>query len=244
MRALTPTTPATDALSCDVAVIGGGPAGVAAALRAAELGARVVLLEAEKLGGTCVNSGCVPTRVLAKTARLVREVRTAHEYGIAATGEIDWPGLVRRVRATVDRVRDTKRDAERLAAAGVTVVIDGRASFRDGKTLVTEGGTTVFADSVIVAVGGHSRPLPIPGAELGDRTGACARPAGAAEAGGDHRRGEHGVQLTTILRSFRAQVTLLDLAQRILTPSDPAISRRSPQRSASRASRCTPGSRA
>ncbi|MCY7413205.1 MAG: FAD-dependent oxidoreductase, partial [Salinibacterium sp.] len=61
----------------DLIVIGAGPAGTAAALRAAELGATVVVAEADRTGGTCVNSGCVPTRVLAKAARLIREVRTA-----------------------------------------------------------------------------------------------------------------------------------------------------------------------
>ena len=94
---MTPTTPGTD-LTADVAVIGAGPAGVAAALRAAELGATVVLLEANRTGGTCVNSGCVPTRVLAKTARLMREVRTAHEYGIT-TGGSDRLGCDCRARA-------------------------------------------------------------------------------------------------------------------------------------------------
>lgn len=221
---MTPTASATEPLTADVAVIGGGPAGVAAALRAAELGASVVLLEAHRLGGTCVNSGCVPTRVLAKTARLMRDVRIAHEYGIAATGTIDWPATVARVRSTVDRVRAAKADADRLDAAGVTVVLDGRASFVDASTLVTEGGTTVSAQTVIVAVGGHSRPLPIPGAEL----------ATAPEHVLDlpelpHRvaiigAGNTGAQLTTILRSFGAEVTLLDVAERILMPSDPDIS--------------------
>ena len=66
----------------DLVVIGAGPAGTSAALRAAELGARVAVVEASRTGGTCVNTGCVPTRVLAKAARLVREVRVAHKYGI------------------------------------------------------------------------------------------------------------------------------------------------------------------
>ena len=66
----------------DVLVIGAGPAGTSAALRAAELGARVAVIEAERTGGTCVNTGCVPTRVLAKTARLAREVRIAHRWGL------------------------------------------------------------------------------------------------------------------------------------------------------------------
>ncbi|MDQ1175632.1 FAD-dependent oxidoreductase [Microbacterium sp. SORGH_AS_0421] len=76
-----------DADSYDIAVIGAGPAGTAAALRAAELGASVVVLEAGRVGGTCVNTGCVPTRVLAKAARLMRETplrrRLRHRGGRA-----------------------------------------------------------------------------------------------------------------------------------------------------------------
>ena len=103
----------------DVAVIGAGPAGTAAALRAAELGARVVVLEAARVGGTCVNTGCVPTRVLAKTARLIREARSAGDYGIrVGTPELDWPAVVARVGERVDAVRSIKREAERFAGRG------------------------------------------------------------------------------------------------------------------------------
>lgn len=102
----------------DVAVIGAGPAGTAAALRASELGARVVVLEAGRTGGTCVNTGCVPTRVLAKTARLIRESRHADDYGVrVGAPEIDWATTVERVHERVDRVRSIKREAERFAAA-------------------------------------------------------------------------------------------------------------------------------
>lgn len=80
-------------------VVVAGPAGTAAALRAAELGASVAVLEADGTGGTCVNHGCVPTRVLAKTARLVREVGTAARYGVGSTAaETNWAATVERVR--------------------------------------------------------------------------------------------------------------------------------------------------
>src|SRR6478736_5919607 len=107
----------------DIAVIGAGPAGTAAALRASELGAKVVVLEAGRTGGTCVNTGCVPTRVLAKTARLIRETRSAADYGIVVGApELDWPAVVARVTERVDAVRSIKREAERFAEAGVTLV--------------------------------------------------------------------------------------------------------------------------
>jgi len=209
----------------DVAVIGAGPAGTAAALRAAELGARVVVLEAGRLGGTCVNTGCVPTRVLAKTARMMRETRTASAYGIDV-GEpaIDWARVVERVEERVEKVRSIKREAERFAAAGIDLVQEGRARFESDSVLVLDSGRRVSADSILICVGGHSRRLPIPGAELAtvpeDILGLPALPRRAAVIGG----GNTGAQLVTVLASFGSEVTLLDVAPRILTTSDASIS--------------------
>lgn len=208
----------------DVVVIGAGPAGTAAALRAAELGARVAVLEASRTGGTCVNTGCVPTRVLAKTARLMRDVRTAGEYGITVAEQaIDWQATVSRVRATVDRVRALKAEPERFAAAGVELILEGRARFVDDHTLELDSGRRVRGDAIIVCVGGHSRRLPIPGAELATVPEHILDlpelPRRVAVIGG----GNTGAQLVTVLTAFGAEVTLLDLAPRILMASDASI---------------------
>ena len=208
----------------DVAVIGAGPAGTAAALRASELGAKVVVLEAGRTGGTCVNTGCVPTRVLAKTARLLRESRHADDYGVrVGAPEIDWATTVARVHERVERVRSIKREAERFAAAGVDLIQEGRARFADDHTLVLDSGRRMTADAILICVGGHSRRLPIPGAELAtvpeDVLSLSTLPRRVAVIGA----GNTGAQLVTVFSSFGSEVTLLDVAPRVLMASDASI---------------------
>ncbi|WP_295780750.1 NAD(P)/FAD-dependent oxidoreductase [uncultured Microbacterium sp.] len=215
-----------DADTYDIVVIGAGPAGTAAALRAAELGASVVVLEAGRVGGTCVNTGCVPTRVLAKAARLMRETRSADDYGIVVDEpRVDWTAVVARVHERVDAVRSIKREAERFAEAGVDLVHEGRARFADDHTLVLDSGRRVRAESILVCVGGHSRRLPIPGAELAtvpeDVLSLTELPGRVAVIGA----GNTGAQLVTVFRSFGSEVTLLDVAPRVLMASDASISR-------------------
>ncbi|RFA22803.1 dihydrolipoyl dehydrogenase family protein [Subtercola boreus] len=209
----------------DVAIIGAGPAGTAAALRAAELGARVVVLEADRVGGTCVNTGCVPTRVLAKTARLLRDAHHADLFGVSVgTPTIDWPATVARVNERVDAVRSIKREIGRFEEAGVTLIREGRARFQDDSTLVLDSGRLIRATSILICVGGHSRRLPIPGAELAtvpEHVLSLAEiPRRVAVIGA----GNTGAQLVTVFSSFGSQVTLLDVAPRVLMASDASIS--------------------
>ncbi|HSP75067.1 MAG TPA: NAD(P)/FAD-dependent oxidoreductase [Cryobacterium sp.] len=208
----------------DVVVIGAGPAGTAAALRAAELGARVAVAEADRLGGTCVNTGCVPTRVLAKAARLIREVRAADTYGIEVSDpRIDWPTTVERVKSRVERVRSIKLEAERFADAGIELVLEGRARFIDPHSVVLETGRILTATSFLVCVGGHSRRLPVPGAHWAtvpeDILNLPALPRRVAVIGA----GNTGAQLVTVFSAFGSEVTVLDIAPRILMTSDSAI---------------------
>src|SRR5947207_113287 len=103
----------------DVIVIGGGPAGVTAALRARELGATVALVERGRLGGTCTNDGCVPTRVLARAARLVRDAEQFADYGLeGAPPTVDFARLLERTRQIVDQVQGKKQLRARLEPAG------------------------------------------------------------------------------------------------------------------------------
>src|SRR5215210_1975306 len=109
-------------ISTDVIVIGGGPAGVTAALRARELGAGVALVERGRMGGTCTNDGCVPTRVLARAARLVREAAQFQDYGLlGAPPMVDFARLMERTQAIVNTIHAKKQLIWHLEQAGVTL---------------------------------------------------------------------------------------------------------------------------
>lgn len=127
----------------DVVVIGGGPAGVTAALRARELGASVALVEKNRLGGTCTNDGCVPTRVLARAARLVRDSEQFATYGlIGERPTVDFEQVIRRTQQVVYQMHEKKQLREHLTQAGVEVYAEsGGAQFAGPHTLELADGT-------------------------------------------------------------------------------------------------------
>lgn len=213
-------------IEADVLIIGGGPAGTAAARRAGELGATTVLVERQHLGGTCVNTGCVPTRVLAKTARLMREVRSAGIYGIA-TGppELSWNETVAMTRKVIAEVGARKNHPSRLEESGVTLIEGEHARLTDEHTAVLEpSGRTVQFAAAVVCTGGHSRRLPIPGAEHAvfaeHLLDAESLPDRVAIVGS----GSTGAQLVTIFNAFGRDVTLLEIADRVLPAADHDVS--------------------
>jgi len=107
----------------EVLVIGGGPAGVTAALRARELGAAVALVERGNMGGTCTNDGCVPTRVLAKAAWLVRDAEQFADYGLEGEPpRVDFARLLNRTQRIVYEVQEEKKQLQsRLEEAGAPI---------------------------------------------------------------------------------------------------------------------------
>jgi pyruvate/2-oxoglutarate dehydrogenase complex dihydrolipoamide dehydrogenase (E3) component len=209
----------------DVVVIGGGPAGVTAALRARELGASVALVERGRLGGTCTNDGCVPTRVLAKAARLLRDAEQLDAYGL--TGErptLDFAQLLTRTQHTVYTLHEKKQLIGHLEQSGVTVYANEAASFVDEHTLSLSDNHRLEASKFIVCAGGHARRLPFPGAEQAlthsDVWSLKTLPQSIVIVGG----AATGSQLTSIFAAFGSQVTLLDLAPRLMPLEDELVS--------------------
>jgi pyruvate/2-oxoglutarate dehydrogenase complex dihydrolipoamide dehydrogenase (E3) component len=210
----------------DVIVIGGGPAGVTAALRARELGASVTLVERDRLGGTCTNDGCVPTRVLAHAARLMRETAQHERYGLmGGRPELDFGRLIGRTHEVVYAVHEKKQLLKHLEASGVLVHEGaGPARFVDPHTIeLGDSGQRLSAERFIICAGGHARRLPFPGAEHALTHGDIWRlrelprrlvVIGAAAT---------GCQLASIMNTFGAEVTLLDVAPHILPVEDEAV---------------------
>ncbi len=210
----------------DVIVIGGGPAGVTSALRARELGATVALVERDRMGGTCTNDGCVPTRVLAKAARLRRESEQCADYGlIGSVPTVDFGELLRRTQKTVYGIHEKKQLIKHLEASGARVFADaGQARFMDPKSIETGNGAKLSGEKFILCVGGHARRLDLPGAELAlthsDTWALKELPESLVILGG----AATGCQVASNFASFGSKVTLLEIEPRILGMEDESVS--------------------
>jgi len=210
----------------DVVVIGGGPAGMTAALRAADLGAKTVLVTRDAFGGMAANDGPVPVRTLAHAARLMRDARQLDRYGIVV-GEprLDYKRLLARVRDVVEDVGAHSTFRAQLDALGVTVNEQcGLARFIDPHTVETESGLRLRADKFIICTGGSSRKLNVPGAELtsthSDAWALTCVPPSLIVIGA----GATGVQVASVFNAFGSQVQLFQAGPRIVPTEDEEVS--------------------
>src|ERR1051326_3344342 len=140
----------------DAIVIGAGPAGVVAALRAADLGAKTALIARGEFGGMAANDGPVPLRTLAHAARLIREARQFGLYGIAGCEPVlEYPRLLARVREVVEDVRAHSALRGQIDSLGVAVYEQaGPVRFADPRTIETESGLRLHAEKIIICTGG------------------------------------------------------------------------------------------
>jgi dihydrolipoamide dehydrogenase len=148
-------------MAYDVVVLGSGPGGYVAAIRASQLGFKTAIIEKESLGGICLNWGCIPTKALLKSAQVFEYIKHSKDYGIEATGTADFSAVIKRSRGVADKMskgvtflmKKNKIDVimgfGKLKAKGQ---IEVKAA--DGKTQIVE------AKHIILATGGRSRELP------------------------------------------------------------------------------------
>ena len=209
-----------------VIVIGAGPAGLIAAVRAAELGASSVLVTSGEFGGMAATDGPVPVRTLAHAARLMRDARQLSQYGIeVGAPPLDYSRLLGRVREIVDDVSAHSTRRRDFDALGVTVHEHaGSARFVDSHTVETESGLRLEGDTIILCTGGVSRRLSIPGFELththSDAWSLKSVPPSMLVVGG----GDTGVQVASIFNAFGSRIQLLQAGPRILPNADEDVS--------------------
>ncbi|WP_243395518.1 dihydrolipoyl dehydrogenase [Nocardioides currus] len=208
----------------DVLILGAGSGGYACALRAAQLGLTVGLVEKGNLGGTCLHVGCIPTKALLHAAEVADAARDASKFGVSATLEgIDMAGVNAYKDGVVSRL--FKGLTGLVKSRGITV-IEGEGRLTGPRT-VTVGGATYTGKSVVLASGSYSRSLP--GLELdGERVISSEHalrldrvPSSVIVLGG----GVIGCEFASVWASFGAQVTILEALPRLVAAEDEASSK-------------------
>ena len=204
----------------DLVVLGGGTAGLVSALGAAGLGAKVALVERHLLGGDCLNTGCVPSKALIRSARAVGEMRRAAALGVTVRGlDVDFGAVMQRMRQR--RARLAAHDsAERLRAAGIDVFF-GTAAFADARSVLVDDRRLRFRRAVI-ATGSRPAAPSVPGLDsvpfLTNETifSLTALPRRLIVIGA----GPIGCELAQALARFGSIVTVLDMAPHVLPRED------------------------
>jgi len=209
-------------MDCDVAVLGGGPGGYTAAIRAAQLGARAVCIEQEpELGGTCLRVGCIPTKAWVQTATYLKEAEETFAKAGVRIGEAqldmaaanDWKAAV---------VKQMTSGVASLFKANGVEWVNGKGRFKDANTIAVEGGEDVTFKSAIVATGSYPVRPPIDGLDSPlcvDSTGLLAQtevPKRLVVLGG----GIIGCEFASIFRRFGSEVTIIEMLPRLIPMED------------------------
>lgn len=220
-------------MNADILIIGAGPGGYETALRAARQGKSVALFNGGKLGGTCLNEGCIPTKCLCRNAEVYSTFTEGEKYGVdiekTPEGEVslftvNYNKVLSRKAEVVENLRNGV--GTMLQQAKVTVV-NAKASFKDAKTVVADG-QEYTGDKIIIATGSISKSLPIPGHDLPcvmDSTKMLELeyvPASLTIIGG----GVIGMEFASIFSQLGSKVTVIEFMKQILPPFDSDIAKR------------------
>jgi dihydrolipoamide dehydrogenase len=208
-------------MECDVAVLGGGPGGYPAAIRAAQLGASVVLIEQARVGGTCITVGCIPTKTWVQTAHALKESREIFaQIGVRVSeAELDFGQAQQNKTGIVDGLVSGITGV--VKANGITIV-NGHGEFTGPNTISVEGGEDVTFTSAVIATGSHPLRPPVKGIDgprCVDSTGLLAIeevPRRLVILGG----GVIGVEFASIFRHFGSEVTIVEMLEHLIPMED------------------------
>jgi dihydrolipoamide dehydrogenase len=208
-------------MDCDVAVLGGGPGGYPAAIRAAQLGASVVLVEQDRVGGTCITVGCIPTKTWVQTAHALKEAREVFaQIGVRVSDpELDFGQAQQNKTGIVDGLVN---GITGVVKANSITIVSGRGEFTGPNTIAVEGGEDVTFRSAVIATGSHSLRPPVPGLD----GPACVDSTGLLEIADVPRRiailggGVIGVEFASILGHFGSEVTIVEMLEHLIPMED------------------------
>src|SRR5437867_2259228 len=203
--------------SFDVVVIGGGPGGYVAALRAAQLGARTAIVEKDRMGGTCLVRGCIPTKALLQSSELYTLAKTGEAFGLVADNvRFDWPTAQKRKTAVVDQLVN---GVEGLLKAGGVTSLKGAARLA-GRGAVDVAGEKLQAKDIVIATGSAIARIPLPGAELTIDSDQILElkevPRRLAVIGG----GVVGMEFAAMFAALGSKVTVLEMLPQVLAMVD------------------------
>ena len=207
----------------DVVILGGGSGGYAAALRAAQLGLSVVLIERDKVGGTCLHRGCIPTKALLHAAEVADSARESERFGVKASFEaIDMPGVNKYKDGVVSKLY---KGLQGLIGSSAITYVEGEGRLVAADT-VEVNGRPYRGRNIILGTGSYARTLP--GLEIGGRIITSDQalvldqvPQRAIVLGG----GVIGVEFASVWRSFGAEVTIVEALPRLVAAEDVSASR-------------------
>jgi dihydrolipoamide dehydrogenase len=208
----------------DLAVVGAGPGGYVAAIRAAQLGMQVAVIEADRLGGVCLNWGCIPSKALLTGAELVENLtRHGETFGVTASGlTLDYGKLIDHSRKTADRLA---KGVESLFKKNKIRWIRGRGRLAGPRALDVEGGERVEAGQLLLATG--STEWVPPGVTLDGERVLTSREALASKRRPDRLvvvgAGAVGVEFAYVYAMYGAKVTVLEMASQMLPGADPEL---------------------
>ena len=209
----------------DAIIIGAGQAGPPLAVRLAQAGQKVAIIERELFGGTCVNTGCTPTKTLVASAHAAHLARRAAEFGVVLDGAVSVD--MKRVKARQDGVVDAGREGLEpwVSGPGGVTILRGHARFV-GRRQVQVGDEVLSADKVFINVGGRANVPPMPGVDqVATLTNTSileldTLPRHLVVVGGSYV----GLEFAQIYRRFGAEVTVIEMAPRLIQREDPEVS--------------------